>query len=89
MLPKCVVETMLKESDRIGEVESAATQIAMRFGDAGWYVGSELRKCESKNNADGLYAKYEDESESKGYFGEAHIKLDVASCDVDWLLIAE
>ena len=51
MLPKGAVATMLTGSDWVDKIKAAATKIVMKFGDARWYIGSQLKK-----NKDGLWA---------------------------------
>jgi hypothetical protein len=54
MLLKGAVATMLTGSDWVDKIKAAATKIVMKFGDARWYIGSQLR-----NNREGLWAMYE------------------------------
>jgi hypothetical protein len=50
MLLKCAVATVLTGSDWVDKIiKAAATKIVMKFGDARWYIGSQLKK-----NKDGL-----------------------------------
>ena len=62
MLPKGAVATMLTGSDWVDKIKAAATKIVMKFGDARWYIGSQLKK-----NKDGLWAMYDD--------GKAQVRL--------------
>ena len=57
-----MVEECLALPEWYSEIENIAKQMAMHFGEAGWYLGDQLKKGTAKDNKPGLYVVYEHES---------------------------
>lgn len=88
IVDKKVVEECLALPEWYSEIENIATQMAMHFGEAGWYLGDQLKKGTAKDNKPGLYVVYEHESKPQGD-PEVHTALDLASYGSKWFLIAD
>jgi hypothetical protein len=48
---KGAVATMLTGSDWVDKIKAAATKTVMKFGDARWYIGSQLKNQEEQGRA--------------------------------------
>ena len=88
IVDKKVVEEGLALPNWYSEIENIAKQMAMHFGEAGWYLGDQLKKGIAKDNKPGLYVVYEHESKPQGD-PEVHTALDLASYGDKWFLIAD
>ena len=88
IVDKKVVEGCLALPEWYSEIENIANQMAMHFGEAGWYLGDQLKKGTAKDNKPGLYVVYEHESKPQGD-PEVHTVLDLASYGSKWFLIAD
>ena len=88
IVDKKVVEECLPLPNWYSEIENIAKQMAMHFGEAGWYLGDQLKKGIAKDNTPGLYVVYEHESKPQGD-PEVHTALDLASYGDKWFLIVD
>jgi len=88
IVDKKVVEEGLALPNWYSEIENIAKQMAMHFGEAGWYLGDQLKKGIAKDNTPGLYVVYEHESKPQGD-PEVHTALDLASYGDKWFLIVD
>jgi len=90
---ECIVDKKVVEEGSAlpnwySEIENIAKQMAMHFGEAGWYLGDQLKKGIAKDNKPGLYVVYEHESKPQGD-PEVHTALDLASYGDKWFLIVD